>query len=64
MINAVGSSGGFFGPSIIGFIRTLGGGDAAAFYALAALALLGGAVCTGLRQMRAFRPPAEQPFVA
>jgi ACS family tartrate transporter-like MFS transporter len=59
LINAVGSSGGFFGPSIIGFFRTLGGNDAAGFYALAGLSLLGAVVCAGLRQMNAFRPVAK-----
>ncbi|HVO27557.1 MAG TPA: MFS transporter [Candidatus Margulisiibacteriota bacterium] len=59
LINAVGSSGGFFGPSIIGFFRTVGGNDAAGFYALACLSLLGAVVSVGLRQMKAFRPMTE-----
>ena len=61
LINAVGSCGGFFGPSIIGFFRTLGGGDAAGFYALAGLGLLGTAVCGGLRFTKTFRPGIELP---
>jgi ACS family tartrate transporter-like MFS transporter len=61
MINAVGSSGGFFGPSLIGFFRTLGGGDAAGYYALGALALTGGAICLVLRRMSAFRPDVALP---
>jgi MFS family permease len=56
LINAVGSSGGFFGPSVVGFFRALGGGDTGAFYALAALALLGCAACLGLRRLKTFRP--------
>jgi MFS family permease len=41
-INSLGNLGGFFGPDLIGRIRTAGGGDArAAFLALAAAALLG-----------------------
>lgn len=58
MINAFGSSGGFFGPSIIGYFRTLGGNDAAGFYALAVLSVLGAIVLVGLRQVNAFRPMA------
>ncbi|MGO9931716.1 MAG: MFS transporter [Steroidobacteraceae bacterium] len=61
LINALGSCGGFFGPSIIGFFRTLSGGDAAGFYALAGLGLLGTAVCAGVRFARTFRPAIEQP---
>lgn len=56
LINAFGSSGGFFGPSIIGFFRTLGGSDAAGFGALAVLSLLGASVLVGLRTVTAFRP--------
>ncbi len=42
LINSVGNLGGYFGPDMIGRIRTATGGDsAAAFYSLAAVALLG-----------------------
>ena len=42
LINSVGNLGGYFGPDMIGRIRTATGGDsAAAFYTLAAVALLG-----------------------
>ena len=45
LINEVGNLGGYFGPDMIGRIRTATGGDsAAAFYALAAFALLGALV--------------------
>jgi nitrate/nitrite transporter NarK len=41
-INSVGNLGGYFGPDLIGTIRTAAGGaTAAAFFALAALALVG-----------------------
>jgi MFS family permease len=41
-INSVGNLGGYFGPDLIGTIRTAAGGaSGAAFFALAALALLG-----------------------
>jgi nitrate/nitrite transporter NarK len=56
LINAFGSSGGFFGPSIIGFFRTLGGSDAAGFYVLTALSLVGATVLLRLRKINAFRP--------
>ena len=42
LINSVGNLGGYFGPDMIGRIRTATGGDSeAAFYTLAAVALLG-----------------------
>ena len=41
-INSVGNLGGYFGPDLIGTIRTAAGGATeAAFFALAALALVG-----------------------
>lgn len=44
-VNAVGNLGGYFGPDLIGTIRTAAGGaTAAAFFALAALALVGALV--------------------
>jgi MFS transporter, ACS family, tartrate transporter len=56
LISAIGSSGGFFGPSIIGFVKQRTGNDAGAFLALAGLALIGGLVCAGLRQVAVFKP--------
>jgi sugar phosphate permease len=42
LINSVGNLGGYFGPDMIGRIRTATGGDSqAAFYTLAAVALIG-----------------------
>ena len=55
LISAIGSSGGFFGPSIIGFVKQRIGSDAGAFIALAGLALIGGLVCAGLRQIAVFK---------
>jgi MFS transporter, ACS family, tartrate transporter len=55
LISAIGSSGGFFGPSIIGFVKQRTGSDAGAFLALAGLALIGGLVCAGLRQIAVFK---------
>jgi MFS transporter, ACS family, tartrate transporter len=56
LISAIGSSGGFFGPSILGFLKQRSGSDAGAFFGLAGLALLGSLVCIGLRQMAVFKP--------
>ena len=56
LISAIGSSGGFFGPSLIGFLKQTTGSDLGAFLGLAALALLGGLVCAGLRQIAVFKP--------
>jgi ACS family tartrate transporter-like MFS transporter len=56
LISAIGSSGGFFGPSIIGFLKQKTGGDAGAFFGLAALAFVGSFVLIALRQMAVFKP--------
>jgi MFS transporter, ACS family, tartrate transporter len=56
LISAIGSSGGFFGPSIVGFLKQRTGGDAGAFFGLAGLAMVGSVVCIGLRQMALFQP--------
>jgi len=54
LINAVGSSGGFFGPSLVGLSRQFGG-DAGAFYVLAALCLAGCVWFIALRRVKSFR---------
>ena len=59
LVSSIGTSGGFFGPSIIGFFRQITGGDSGAFLGLAGLALLGASVCLGLRRTAAFRPKRE-----
>jgi MFS transporter, ACS family, tartrate transporter len=56
LISSIGTSGGFFGPSIIGYLKQTTGSDSGAFLGLASLALLGAFVCIGLRQATAFRP--------
>jgi MFS transporter, ACS family, tartrate transporter len=56
LVSSVGTSGGFFGPSIIGFLKQTTGSDTGAFLGLAGLALLGALVCIGLRQTAAFSP--------
>jgi nitrate/nitrite transporter NarK len=48
-VNSVGNLGGHFGPDLIGRVRTLSGGaNEAAFWALAAVALLGAAITLAL----------------
>lgn len=64
LISAIGSSGGFFGPSLIGFLKQTTGSDLGAFLGLAALALVGGLVCAGLRQIAAFKPRSRAIGVA
>jgi ACS family tartrate transporter-like MFS transporter len=54
LVSSIGTSGGFFGPSIIGFLKQTTGSDSGAFLGLAGLALLGALVCIGLRQAAAF----------
>jgi MFS transporter, ACS family, tartrate transporter len=56
LVSSVGTSGGFFGPSIIGFLKQTTGGDSGAFLGLALLALLGALVCVALRQKLPSRP--------
>jgi ACS family tartrate transporter-like MFS transporter len=61
LVNAIGSSGGFFGPSIIGFLRNTTGSNSGGLFALAGLALVGGIVCLALRGVAVFRPVAADP---
>ena len=56
LISSIGTTGGFFGPSIIGFLKQTTGSDSGAFLGLAGLALLGALVCIGLRRTVAFSP--------
>jgi ACS family tartrate transporter-like MFS transporter len=56
LISAIGSSGGFFGPSIVGFLKHSTHSDSGAFFGLAALACAGAVVILALRRMTVFRP--------
>jgi ACS family tartrate transporter-like MFS transporter len=58
LINTIGTTGGFFGPSIIGVLKQVTGGDAGAFLGLASLSVTGALVCWGLRRASAFGPTA------
>ena len=64
LVSSIGTSGGFFGPSIIGFLKQTTGSDSGAFLGLAGLALLGALVCIGLRQTAAFSPSRRVVGVA
>ncbi len=57
LLLAIGSTGGFFGPSIFGALRTITGSDVAGLCALASLALLGSLICMRLRRLPVFSPP-------
>ena len=59
LVSAIGSSGGFFGPNIIGSLKQTTGSDVGAFVGLAALALFGALVCLGLRRMPSLRPQSR-----
>jgi sugar phosphate permease len=56
LISAIGSSGGFVGPSIIGTLKQTTHSDVGAFLGLAAIALLGTLVCAALRRMPSLKP--------
>jgi ACS family tartrate transporter-like MFS transporter len=64
LVSAIGTTGGFFGPSIIGFLKQTTGSDSGAFLGLAGLALLGAIVCIQLRQAVAFNPSRNATGVA
>jgi sugar phosphate permease len=60
LVSAIGSSGGFFGPSIIGSLKQTTGSDVGAFLGLAAIALLGTLVCLGLRRIPSLKPQLRE----
>jgi nitrate/nitrite transporter NarK len=59
LVSAIGSTGGFFGPNIVGYLKQTTGSDAGAFLGLAVLALLGTFVCLGLRRMPSLKPQSR-----
>jgi sugar phosphate permease len=59
LVSAIGSTGGFFGPSILGYLKQTTGSDVDAFLGLAALGLLGACVCLGLRRLPTLRPQSR-----
>jgi ACS family tartrate transporter-like MFS transporter len=56
LISSVGTTGGFFGPAIIGFLKDAAGSDRGAFFGLAGIALLGALTLFWLRRSATFRP--------
>jgi ACS family tartrate transporter-like MFS transporter len=56
LVSSIGTTGGFFGPSIVGFLKQTTGSDSGAFLGLAGLALLGAFVCIGLRRTTGLSP--------
>jgi ACS family tartrate transporter-like MFS transporter len=59
LISAVGSSGGFVGPTVIGVFKQMANGETGAFLGIAALAFAGSLLCVGLRRLATFRPAPE-----
>jgi len=59
LVSAIGSTGGFIGPSIIGLLKQTTGSDVGAFLGLGALAASGTFVCLGLRRIPSLRPQRE-----
>lgn len=55
LITSVGSTGGFVGPGLIGYVKRATGGDTGAFLTLAAIGIIGCLVCIGLRQSARFK---------
>jgi MFS transporter, ACS family, tartrate transporter len=60
LISSIGTTGGFFGPAIIGFLKDAAGSDRGAFFGLAGVALLGALILFALRQSAMFRRPAQR----
>jgi ACS family tartrate transporter-like MFS transporter len=68
LISGIGSSGGFFGPSLIGVVKRATGGEGGAFLTLAGIGIVGCFVCLGLRRTAQFKrgpllaagPPAAE----
>ena len=54
LISMIGTTGGFVGPSLVGILKQVTGGDAGAFVGLAVLSLAGSLVCYRLRRAAAF----------
>jgi ACS family tartrate transporter-like MFS transporter len=61
LISAVGATGGFFGPGLVGFVKRATAGDSGAFLMLAGIGTVGCLICIGLRQTAHFkwRAPAS-----
>jgi MFS transporter, ACS family, tartrate transporter len=56
LVSSIGTTGGFFGPNIVGLLKQTTGGDSGAFFGLSVLGLLGALACLAIRETAAFRP--------
>jgi ACS family tartrate transporter-like MFS transporter len=54
LISAVGASGGFVGPGLVGFVKRATGRDSGAFLMLAGIGIVGCLICIGLRRTAHF----------
>ena len=61
LINALGNTGGFIGPYLIGFVKDKTGGTTGSFLALAGVGALSAIVCVLLKRRAAFTPPKTAP---
>jgi ACS family tartrate transporter-like MFS transporter len=59
LINALGNTGGFIGPYVIGFVKDKTGGTTGSFLALAGVGALSAIVCVSLKRRAAFAPPPQ-----
>ncbi len=57
LINALGNTGGFVGPYVIGFVKDKTGGTTGSFLALAGVGALLAVLCVLLKRQTAFAPP-------
>jgi ACS family tartrate transporter-like MFS transporter len=55
LVNAIGNIAGFIGPNVVSYLRIHTGGDAGAFFALSAMAVVAAVVCYGMRWSPAIR---------
>ena len=55
LISAVGATGGFFGPGLVGLVKRGTAGDSGAFLMLAGIGTVGCLICIGLRQTAHFK---------
>ena len=61
LINALGNTGGFVGPYVVGFVKDKTGGTTGSFLALAGVGVLLAIVCVFLKRRVALEPPRAGP---
>ncbi len=62
LVNALGNTGGFVGPYVVGFVKEKTGGTTGSFLALAGVGALLAIVCVLLKRSTAFTPPRAAPI--